>query len=98
MALTLARKVPVILMDEPLSGLDPLVRESIVQGLISFMDLEQQTVVITTHEINEIEPLLDMVILLKRGRLIGMEEAETLRSEQNMGIVEWMKQTYAHHV
>lgn len=93
-AVTLARNVPFILMDEPLSGLDPLVRESIVKGLISFVDLEKQTVVITTHEIKEIEPILDTVVLLKGGRLLGLEEAENIRSIQQMGIVEWMKQRY----
>lgn len=91
---TLARNVPVILMDEPLSGLDPMVRESIVKGLISFVDLEKQTVVITTHEIKEVEHVLDTVMLLKGGRLIGIEDVENIRSAQQLGIVEWMKQRY----
>lgn len=94
MALTLARRVPVLLLDEPLSGLDPLVRESIVQGLLSFIDLEEQTVVITTHEIEEIEPVLDLVVLLKDGRIIGMEETEALRSKEQLGVVKWMKKKY----
>lgn len=94
MALALARNVPLLLLDEPLSGLDPLVRESIVQGLLSFIDLKEQTVVVTTHEIQEIEPLLDLVILLKSGRIIGMEEAEKLREDAQLGVVEWMKRTY----
>lgn len=94
MALTLARQVPVLLLDEPLSGLDPLVRESIVQGLLSFIDLEEQTVVITTHEIEEIEPVLDLVVLLKDGRIIGMEETEALRSKEQLGVVKWMKKKY----
>lgn len=93
-ACTLSRNVPVILMDEPLSGLDPMVRESIVKGLISFVDLEKQTVVITTHEIKEVEHVLDTVLLLKGGRLIGIEDVENIRSAQQLGIVEWMKQRY----
>jgi len=92
-ALTLARDVPVILMDEPLSGLDPMVRDSIVKGLISFIDLEKQTVIITTHEIQEIEPLLDMVVLIKDGRVRSMQDVEELKSNENIGIVDWMKKT-----
>jgi ABC-2 type transport system ATP-binding protein len=38
-ALTLAREAPYILMDEPLSGLDPLVRESIVKGMIAYVNI-----------------------------------------------------------
>ncbi|MBP3953341.1 ATP-binding cassette domain-containing protein [Bacillus suaedae] len=92
--LTLAREVPVILMDEPLSGLDPMVRESIVKGLISFIDLEKQVVLITTHEIKEIETILDDVIVIKDGSIIGHHNVESLRIEQNMGIVEWMTTIY----
>lgn len=93
-AVTLAREVPVILMDEPLSGLDPMVRDSIVKGLLSFMDFEKQTLIITTHEIKEIEPILDTVVLIKDGVLLKMEDVEELRIEQHVSIVEWMKQVY----
>ncbi|WP_026572062.1 MULTISPECIES: ABC transporter ATP-binding protein [Sediminibacillus] len=92
--LTLAREVPVILMDEPLSGLDPMVRDSIVKGLISFIDLERQIVLITTHEIKEIETILDEVIAIRDGRIIGHHNVEQLRIEENKGIVEWMTSIY----
>lgn len=93
-ALTLAREVPIILMDEPFSGLDPMVRESIVKGLISFIDLEKQTVILTTHEIHEVDPLLDTVMLMKDGKVIQVQDVETLRQDRNIGVVEWMKETY----
>lgn len=92
--LTLAREVPIILMDEPLSGLDPMVRDSIIQGLISFIDTEKQTVIITTHEVLEVEPILDKVIAIKQGQLIGFEDVEELRIKENMSVIEWMKKVY----
>lgn len=92
--LTLAREVPIILMDEPLSGLDPMVRNSIVKGLISFIDLEKQTILITTHEIKEIEAILEDVIVIKDGDIISHQNVEKIRSEQNVGIVEWMTTMY----
>lgn len=49
--LALARRASVILLDEPFSGLDPMVRDSIVNSLVSYIDFEQQIVVIATHEI-----------------------------------------------
>src|SRR5690625_6952929 len=39
LGLTLARKSPVLLLDEPFSGLDPMVRESIVKSLISYIKI-----------------------------------------------------------
>jgi len=92
--LTLARDVPIILMDEPLSGLDPLVRDSIIKGLISFIDIEKQTVLITTHEIEEVEPILDTMVAIKDGRVICVQDVEELRMQENAGILDWMKRVY----
>ncbi|SFE81310.1 ABC transporter ATP-binding protein [Alteribacillus iranensis] len=92
--LTLARDAPVLLLDEPLSGLDPMVRDSIVKSLISFIDLERQTVLITTHEINEMEPLFDRVIAIKNGQILGMADSEEIRDQEGLTIVDWMKKKY----
>lgn len=92
--LTLAREVPYILMDEPLSGLDPMVRESIVKGMISFIDLESQTLIMTSHEIAEIEPLLDCFIAIKGGSLLKMADVEELHESEGLGITSWMKKNY----
>ncbi|MBP2079738.1 ABC transporter ATP-binding protein [Oceanobacillus polygoni] len=92
--LSLARNVPVILMDEPFSGLDPMVRNSIVKGLISFIDLEKQLVLITTHEIREVENILDEVVAIKAGSIIGHHNVEELREQKQMSIVDWMTEVY----
>jgi ABC-2 type transport system ATP-binding protein len=93
-ALTLAREAPYILMDEPLSGLDPLVRESIVKGMIAYVNLETQTLIMTSHEIKEIESILDSFIAIRDGALIRMTDVEDLHESEGLGITEWMKKTY----
>jgi len=70
LVLTLARKAPVLLLDEPFSGLDPMVRESIVKSLISYINFDKQTVIIATHEIDVIEPLLDEAVVIFQGNII----------------------------
>ena len=90
--LALSRRAALVLMDEPLSGLDPIVRESIIKGMISFIDLEAQTVIMTTHEVAEIEPMLDLVVAIKDGQVLKIEEIDNIRGELNMSLVEWMKQ------
>lgn len=93
--LVLARKVPLILMDEPLSGLDPMVRDTIIKTLISYLDLEQQTVIMSTHEVAEAEPILDTVVAIKNGRICGIAEVEDIRGVHGLSVVEWMKQELA---
>ncbi|MEC3616965.1 MULTISPECIES: ABC transporter ATP-binding protein [Bacillus] len=89
--LALARQADVILLDEPFSGLDPMVRDSIVNSLVSYIDFEQQIVVIATHEIDEIETLLDEVIILANGEKVAQREVEDIREQEGMSILQWFK-------
>ncbi|MBM7660307.1 ABC-2 type transport system ATP-binding protein [Bacillus mesophilus] len=89
---TLARDSEFILLDEPFSGLDPVVRDSIVQSLLRYIDFENQVVIIATHEITEIEPLLDVAIAIHYGTVIGQEEVEDLREKHGMSVLKWYKQ------
>lgn len=92
--LTLARSAPVVLMDEPFSGLDPMVRNSIVKGLISFVDLEKQLILITTHEIREVENILDEVVVIRDGEIIAHRNVDDLRKESELSIIDWMTKIY----
>lgn len=94
MAATLGREVPFYLMDEPFSGLDPIVREQLIKGLIQFTDFEHQTILLSTHELYEVEPILDQIILLQNGSIIAHEEVETIRDVSNKDAVQWMKAYY----
>ncbi|MCY8206467.1 ABC transporter ATP-binding protein [Bacillus subtilis] len=89
--LALARRTDVILLDEPFSGLDPMVRDSIVNSLVSYIDFEQQIVVIATHEIDEIETLLDEVIILANGEKVAQREVEDIREQEGMSVLQWFK-------
>ncbi|OBA08975.1 spermidine/putrescine ABC transporter ATP-binding protein [Bacillus subtilis] len=89
--LALARRASVILLDEPFSGLDPMVRDSIVNSLVSYIDFEQQIVVIATHEIDEIETLLDEVIILANGEKVEQREVEEIREREGMSVLQWFK-------
>lgn len=93
LVLTLAREAPIVLLDEPFSGLDAMVRDSIIKSLLTYIDFEEQTVIIATHEIDEIEPIMDEVIAIYNGHIIGHENVESLREEQGYSVLEWFKST-----
>ncbi|MFX4262759.1 ABC transporter ATP-binding protein [Pelotomaculum propionicicum] len=94
--LVLSRRSPLILMDEPLAGLDPLARDSIIKSMISYLDLQEQTVFISTHEVSEVEPVLDMVMSLHNGGVKGFEEVEKIREKYGLSLLDWMKETLAN--
>ncbi|MEX3624351.1 ABC transporter ATP-binding protein [Viridibacillus arvi] len=91
MAATLGRDASYYLLDEPFSGFDPLVRENLIKGLIQFTDSETQTIFLSTHEIREVEPLLDSIIVLQKGKIVGQEEIENIREIYNQDTITWLK-------
>lgn len=93
--ITLARDVPLMLLDEPLSGLDPLVREDILKILARYVELQEKTLMISTHEVSEVEPLLDHVLFLKEGELHLAANVEELRAERGQSVLETMKEVFS---
>lgn len=91
-AIGLARRVPVLLMDEPLAGLDPLVREEILKMFVHFGGIYEQTIVISSHEVSEIEPYLDYAIFMKKGKVMLYASAEELREEREQSMLTVMRE------
>lgn len=86
LALGLARQTPVLLLDEPLSGIDPYSRDKIIEALGSAYRRSGQTVVISTHEVDEVEPWFDHVVVLKGGEVVIQGAADDLRAAKNQSI------------
>jgi len=66
---SLAYRPKLVVLDEPFSGLDPLVRDEFIHGLLELTEEEGWTVFISSHDIDEVERLTDRVAILHSGRL-----------------------------
>lgn len=89
--LGLALDVDYILMDEPFSGIDIFSREQIANVFMSHL-IEERGVIVTTHEINDIEHMIDQVVLLDNGIVLTQFDAEQVREEQGKSIVDVMRE------
>jgi glycine betaine/proline transport system ATP-binding protein len=70
LARALVMDTPVLLMDEPFSALDPLIRDEMQQELIRLQATLRKTIVFVTHDPNEAVILGDKIAILLKGRLI----------------------------
>jgi ABC-2 type transport system ATP-binding protein len=75
---SLAYRPELILLDEPFTGLDPLVREELIRGLLEVASDRARTVLVSSHDIDEVERLADWVGYLDRGRLMFAEPVSSL--------------------
>jgi ABC-2 type transport system ATP-binding protein len=76
-AATLAGDPPLLLLDEPLSGLDPLARGALRDTLSALRD-ERRTILISSHMLADLELLCDRVLLIDRGHLVEEAPEETV--------------------
>lgn len=91
--LGLALDVDYLLMDEPFSGIDIFSREQITEVFTSHL-VEDRGVIITTHEINDIEHLIDKAVLLDDGVVVKEFNAEDMRETENKSIIDVMREVY----
>ncbi|HKB58214.1 MAG TPA: ABC transporter ATP-binding protein [Lacunisphaera sp.] len=75
---TLCYRPKLLVLDEPFSGLDPLARDDFVRGVLEASELGDWTVLVSSHDIEEVERLADNVALLEAGRLKFSETTESL--------------------
>lgn len=92
LARALANDPDILLMDEPFSALDPLIRREMQLELLDIQDRLQKTIIFITHDVNEALKLGDRVAVMKDGHVVqvGTPE-EIIESPANNYISEFIK-------
>jgi ABC-2 type transport system ATP-binding protein len=78
LALTLAKRPRLLLLDEPMADLDPLVRHDLARLLMETVAAEGLTVVLSSHVLAELATICDYLVLLAVGRVQLAGEVEAL--------------------
>lgn len=92
-ALSLSRKAEIFLLDEPISGVDPSARKAIIETILNNFE-EDSLIILSTHLINQIEPLLDRVLFLSDGKISVNKTIDEIRSEENMSIEDYFTEVF----
>ena len=77
---SLAYRPRLLVLDEPFSGLDPLVRDEFIRGVLELSEEGNWSVFISSHDIDEVERLADWVGIINNGRLHLAESAASLQA------------------
>lgn len=84
LALVMAIDVKLLVLDEPTLGLDILYRKQFYSALLNDYFDDQRTILITTHQVEEVEHILTDLVFINDGRIVlncGMDEIETSYAE-----------------
>jgi ABC-2 type transport system ATP-binding protein len=91
--MTMSRNAQVYLLDEPIAGVDPAARDYIIRTIISNYS-ENALVLISTHLISDVEPILDEVVFLKQGHIELHENTDALRERTGMSVDNYFREVY----
>lgn len=95
LALVMSRKAKIIIMDEPIGGVDPAAREVILDTILENYD-ENQMILIATHLIADIERVFSNVVFIKEGKIVLDKDVETLRQETGKSVDELFREEFRY--
>ena len=75
-----------VVLDEPFGGIDPPARRRILQSLIREFRSGEQTILISTHLVDEVEEIIEQVLFLRQGEVAIQGAADELRAERNRSL------------
>lgn len=94
-AVTMARKAKVYLLDEPLNGIDLLARDEIMKSVLESAG-EEVILLLSTHLVDELESVVDNAIFIKDSHLVDACDMEELRFTQGKSIVDRYREIYGN--
>ena len=77
-ACALSHKAKLLILDEATSGLDPVVRDEVIDILLDFTREEEHSVLISSHIVSDLEKICDYIAFLHKGKLMLCEEKDRL--------------------
>ncbi len=91
--LVMSRAAKLYLLDEPLSGIDPAARDSILDIILGNYS-QDSTVMLSTHLIYDVERIFDDVIMMNYGKLLVCESADSLRGRTGKSLDEYFREVF----
>ena len=86
-----------LILDEPIAGLDPLVQQSF-HGLLGEVRAQGRTVLLSSHTLSEVERVTDRLAILRQGRLVVVDSIENLRGRVQRLEIEFARTGRAERV
>ena len=81
LAVALSHHPKLLILDEATSGLDPVVRDELIDLLLDFVRDEDHAILISSHIVSDLEKLCDTITFLHKGKLLLCEDKDALRDE-----------------
>jgi ABC-2 type transport system ATP-binding protein len=86
LALAMGNDPELLILDEPATGLDVVVRRDFLESIIQVVQQEGRTVLFSSHLVHEVERVADQVVIIDRGRLLMASGTDELKLQSGLGL------------
>ena len=93
LVLAMSRAAKLYLLDEPIGGVDPAARDYILNTILTNYSRDA-SVIISTHLIEDVEPVLDEAVFLKNGRIFAHRSVDELRETEGMSVDAYFREVF----
>lgn len=91
--LVMSRNARLYVLDEPIAAVDPATRDYVISTIINNYNPDA-SVLISTHIISDIEPVLDEAVFINRGKVILHKTVDEIREERGMSVDELFREVF----
>jgi len=97
LALIMSRRADLYILDEPIGAVDPASREFIIDTIIKNFD-GQGAILLSTHIIADIEPILDVAIFLRDGQIVLHDDVDNIREQHGQSLDQLFREVFKNVV
>ena len=83
-SVAMSHNARLLILDEATSGLDPMVRDEVLQIFNEFTRDEEKTVLLSSHIVSDLEKICDYIAFIHKGRLVFMEEKDRVLNDYSL--------------
>jgi len=93
LALVMSRAAKLYILDEPLNGIDPAARDSILDIILKNYS-ENSAVLLSTHLIYDVERIFDYVVMMRMGHIIASGDADEMREKSGKSLNDYFREVF----
>jgi len=89
LVLAMGHEPELLILDEPATGLDVLVRRDFLESIVQVIQQQGRTVMLSSHMVHEVERVADRVGVIEGGKLLACEDTDTFKGRVKKALVRW---------
>lgn len=93
LSLVMGRECKIYILDEPMGGVDPLSRETILREILLNYN-PGSTMLLSTHLVSEVEAIFERVLFMDQGRILEDVDVERIRQMENLSVDAYFRKIY----